>query len=73
MLYICNVKRIITDMKWNEFIKIAKAHGWRLERSGSRHDVYKHPERKDLLIIPRHGAEEIKTGLFNKLKKQVGI
>lgn len=60
-------------MKWNEFIKLAKARGWRLHRSGANHDIYKHPDRRDSLIIPRHGTEEIKKGLFNTLKKQVGL
>ena len=60
-------------MKWNEFIKIIKAHGWRLERSGSNHDIYTHPDKKDPLIIPRHGAQEIKKGMYNRLKKQAGV
>ena len=60
-------------MKWNEFIKLVKKKGWRLERSGSNHDIYKHPTIKEPMVIPRHGTQEIKNGLFNKLKKQAGL
>lgn len=60
-------------MKYKEFIKIAEAHGWRFWKSGGRHDKYRHPTRKDILVIPRHGSQEIPDGLFSKLKKQVGF
>lgn len=60
-------------MKWNEFIKIVEAHGWRYWKSGARHDKYRHPNRNDVLIIPRHGSQEASSGLLSKLKKQVGI
>lgn len=73
MLYICIVKLNDTSMKWNEFIKLIKAKGWRCERSGGRHDVYTHPDKKHPLIIPRHGAAEIKDGLYHRLKKEAGL
>ncbi len=60
-------------MKWNELRKIAEAHGWRLWRNGSSHDIYRHPDKKEVLLIGRHGKEEIKNGTFNKLKKQIGF
>lgn len=61
-------------MKWKEFRRIAEAKGWQITRHGSEHDIYYHPDKPgERLIIERHGAKEIKKGLFNKLKKQVGI
>lgn len=60
-------------MKWNELIKIAEAKGWRFWKHGANHDIYRHSDRADLLIIGRHGKEEIKNGTCSKLKKQIGI
>ncbi len=58
-------------MKWNELRKIAEAHGWKLLRNGSNHDVYYHPEKSYRIEIGRHG--KIKNGTFLKLKKQIGF
>lgn len=60
-------------MKWNEFLKIVEANGWRYWKPGAKHDKYRHPNRKDVLIIPRHGAKEAPDGTVKKLKKQMGI
>lgn len=60
-------------MKWNELRRIAEKHGWYLWRDGARHDIYRHPEKDFEIQIGRHGSEEIKTGLFHKLKKQIGF
>ena len=60
-------------MKWNELRRIAEANGWKLFRNGSKHDIYRHPEKEEVIVIGRHGKEEIKNGTFNKLKKQIGF
>ena len=60
-------------MKWSELRRIAEEYGWRLWRNGANHDIYRHRDKKGILQISRHGAEEIKTGTFNKLKKQIGF
>ena len=60
-------------MKWNELRRIATEKGWYLWKNGANHDIYRHQGRDDLLLIGRHGKEEIKNGLFNKLKKQIGF
>ena len=54
-------------MKWNELRRIAEKKGWKLLRKGANHDIYKHPEKDEVLQIGRHGKEEIKNGTFNKL------
>lgn len=39
--YLCCAKLTkLFDMKWNEFIKIAEAHGYRLVKHGKKHDCY---------------------------------
>ena len=60
-------------MKWSELRKLAEQNGWQLVRHGANHDVYKHPEKTHKLEIPRHQSQEVKTGLFYKLKKQIGF
>jgi len=72
MLYICIVNQARQNkMKWNELRRIAEKKGWQLFRNGANHDIYKHPEKEDFILIGRHGKEEIKKGTFNKLKKQI--
>jgi len=60
-------------MKWSELRKIAENNGWYLARHGANHDVYKHNEKKFPIFICRHKSEEIKTGTFHDLKKQIGF
>jgi predicted RNA binding protein YcfA (HicA-like mRNA interferase family) len=60
-------------MKWSEFEKIAREKGWVFLKHGSKHDAYVHPDREDILWIERHSSQEIRKGLYLKLKKQVGF
>lgn len=60
-------------MKWNELRRIAEARGWRFLRSGGNHDVYYNPSTNAVILIGRHGGEEIRNGTFAKLKKQIGF
>lgn len=59
-------------MKWKELIKIATDKGFRFSAHGKKHDIYTN-EKGDLLIVERHGSQEIRKGLMNKLKKQIGF
>jgi len=60
-------------MKWSEIRRIAENKGWYLYRNGSKHDIYRHVEKDYPILIERHGAQEVKTGLYFKLKKQIGF
>ena len=60
-------------MKWSELKRIATQHGWHLLRNGKEHDIYAHPDRDYKIQIPRHESQEVKTGIYNKLKKQIGF
>ena len=42
-------------------------------RNGGNHDIYAHAEKDELLKIERHGSQEIKYGLYCKLKKVIGF
>lgn len=60
-------------MKWSEVRRIAMANGWYLWSHGSRHDIFRHPDRNDVLVLERHDKEEVKPGLYYKLRKQIGF
>ena len=60
-------------MKWSEMRRIAESYGWYLWRNGANHDIYRHKDKEGIIQISRHGSEEIRTGTYNKLKKQIGF
>ena len=60
-------------MKWNELKRIAEQKGWRCYSTAGKHDKYKHPTKDGILILERHGSKEVKHGLYNKLKRQIGF
>jgi predicted RNA binding protein YcfA (HicA-like mRNA interferase family) len=47
--------------------------GWYLIRHGSDHDIYGHANKKYRIQIERHKSKEVKSGLYYKLKKQIGF
>jgi predicted RNA binding protein YcfA (HicA-like mRNA interferase family) len=61
------------NMKWSELRRIAERKGWSLLRNGRRHDIYCHKDKDYQIEIERHDSQEIKPGLFYKLKKQIGL
>ena len=60
-------------MKWSEIEKKATEKGWILAKHGKRHDIYLHPDHDEPLVMERHQSQEVKKGLLNKLKKQIGF
>lgn len=60
-------------MKWSELRKKAIRNGWYKLRNGKEHDIYAHPDKEYFIQISRHDSEEVKTGLYHKLKKQIGF
>ena len=60
-------------MKWNELRRIAESKGWYLWRNGRSHDVYRHPDSEDFLYIERRESQEIRHGLYCKLRKTIGF
>ena len=59
-------------MKWKELIKIATDRGYRFYTHGKKHDIYVN-DNGERLIVERHGSQEIRKGLMNSLKKQLGF
>ncbi|MDR2586314.1 MAG: type II toxin-antitoxin system HicA family toxin [Prevotellaceae bacterium] len=60
-------------MKWNEVLRMAEDRGYRFFRHCKKHDAYVHPDKKDVLYLERHWGQEVKRGLLNQLKKQIGF
>jgi predicted RNA binding protein YcfA (HicA-like mRNA interferase family) len=60
-------------MKWSELRRIAERKGWYFLRRGRKHDIYGHNEKDYRIEIERHDSQEIKPGLYYKLKKQIGF
>lgn len=60
-------------MKTNEMVRILKKDGWVLLRHGANHDVYEHPTKSGLVIVPRHGSAELKKGTETSILKQAEL
>lgn len=67
----CAIFVIESKMTWNEFRKMILRKGWKLERHGGKHDIYRKSGRADPLLAERHWNEEIKPNLQKRLLKQV--
>lgn len=59
-------------MNWNEMKKLVISKGYKFERHGKKHDVYRHPETKDYLLIERHWSQEVRKGLMKDIMNRIG-
>jgi predicted RNA binding protein YcfA (HicA-like mRNA interferase family) len=58
-------------MSGKEFVRLLKKNGWVLDRiKGSHHIMRKNGLS---LSVPVHANEDLKSGIFNSLKKQAGL
>lgn len=60
-------------MKWNELRRIAIDHGFQEVKHRGNHDEYFNPETKVTILLERHWSQEVRPGLLNKLKRQIGF
>lgn len=51
--------------------RLARSNGWYCFRHGSRHDIYRHPEKDYEIQIERHWSQEVRPRLQKKLLKQI--
>ena len=59
-------------MTGNELKRILKAHGCKILREGSNHEVWVAPSGVKF-TVPRHGQKEIPTGTVKGILKSAGI
>ena len=52
--------------------KKVRAAGYEFEKHGKKHDHYRHPETKDLVLIERHWSQEVRPHLMKKILSQIG-
>ena len=56
-----------------EFIRYLQKKGIKLKEHGARHDVYWNPETGSEAQIPRHKLQEIKTGVKERILKDLNL
>jgi len=61
------------EMKVFEFIRKLKKQGVRFESHGANHGWYHNPENGKRTQLPRHQSQEIKSGLVDKILKDLGL
>ncbi len=63
-------------MNWNELRKKAVERGFELlkhVKHGSRHDIYLNRATGKIILIERHWSQEVRPGIMNRLKKEIGF
>jgi len=61
-------------MKVREVIRLIENDGWKLHRQKGSHKIYKHPDKKGIVVVPDHGLNsDLKKGTENSILKQAGL
>lgn len=60
-------------MNWNEMRKKAVENGFEFLKHGKKHDLYVNQKTGKIIQIERHWSQEVRPGLMNKLKKEIGF
>ena len=51
--------------------RLAVANGFQYVTSRGKHDEYFNPETGKSILLERHWSQEVKSGLMNRLLKQI--
>ncbi|MCK4345142.1 MAG: type II toxin-antitoxin system HicA family toxin [Bacteroidales bacterium] len=54
-------------------LRILKREGWYPISQKGSHLKLVHPTKKNIIIFPNHGSQEVGTGLEKKILKEAGI
>lgn len=54
-------------------VKLAMARGWRLDRIKGSHHILEKDGRDEILVIPVHGNQALKTGTQRAIMKVADI
>jgi len=52
--------------------RLVISRGYEFVKHGKKHDIYRHKERKDILLIERHWSQEVRPNLMKKILSQIG-
>jgi predicted RNA binding protein YcfA (HicA-like mRNA interferase family) len=56
-----------------EFVRCLRKQGIQFKEHGAKHDVYLNPGSGAEAQIPRHRTQEIKTGVKERILKDLGL
>ncbi|MBY4639465.1 type II toxin-antitoxin system HicA family toxin [Gluconacetobacter entanii] len=59
-------------MKSADLIRELEKAGWKLDRVRGAHNVFKHPSRPGIVVVP-HPKKDLGTGLVAAIRKQAGF
>lgn len=58
------------EQNTDKVIRRLKKDGWFLDRNGAGHDIYRHPEIKGIVTVPRH--KKLSPGVAETIAKKAG-
>jgi predicted RNA binding protein YcfA (HicA-like mRNA interferase family) len=61
-----------THVKSHDLVREVEAAGWRLDRTRGSHQVFKHPDRPGIVVIP-HPQKDLGKGLVSAIRRQAGL
>ena len=63
----------VINLTFSELKKILKKNGCYFLRNGTSHEIWYSPITKQQFPVGRHDSQEVRTGTYNKIKKEAGI
>ena len=60
-------------MKTSEFIRHIKKQGVKFLKHGTNHDWYINPANGNVTQVGRHGAQDLKKGMVDRMLKDLGL
>lgn len=60
-------------MKADDLIKLLEKNGWQFVRQRGSHQIYKHEDYPNIIVVPNHGKKDLGSGLLNKIMKDAGL
>ena len=62
----------LPQVKPKQLIRVLERMGFILRRQTGSHAIFRHPQSKNIVVVPVH-AKDIKRGLLYAILKQAGI
>lgn len=62
----------VSESNFRTVVSGLKKDGWKLHRVSGAHHIFKHPDSKKLVIVPKH-SKDIGPGILKSIKKQSSL
>jgi predicted RNA binding protein YcfA (HicA-like mRNA interferase family) len=56
----------------DEVIKLLRLDGWMLDHIEGSHFIFKHQDKKGIVVVPKH-SKDLPKGTANSILKQAGL